>query len=264
MLIPKKIHYVWVGDKKKPESVLRCIASWKKYCPDYEIIEWNNEKLEEVSNLYVQQAVLYKKWAFVSDYMRLYALNECGGFYFDTDLELTNNIEKFRNYKFVIGHEIWDGTFSPLTAFMGAVKGNKIVEDLLKEYDNLEFIKNGEIDYTTNVERFIDYIDNIYGIKKPFNGEKTLELENKIFIFPYYYFCTPVHNKQNYSIHHFNGSWISDIDRKVVCQIGKYKIIRLKKKSTTVKSALPIYLNEKIISKIKTSSTRIYCIVKVE
>ena len=96
-LIPNKIHYVWVGGKEKPDLVKKCIESWKKHCPDYEIIEWNDDVLKEIDNLYVKQAYENKKWAFVSDYLRLYALYNYGGFYFDTDLEITNSIDRFRN-----------------------------------------------------------------------------------------------------------------------------------------------------------------------
>ena len=97
-LIPKKIHYVWVGGKEKPDLVKKCIESWKKHCPDYEIIEWNDDVLKKIDNLYVKQAYENKKWAFVSDYLRLWALYHYGGFYCDTDLEITNNIDRFLEY----------------------------------------------------------------------------------------------------------------------------------------------------------------------
>ena len=96
-MIPKIIHYVWVGNNEKPEIVLKCIESWKKYCPDFEIIEWNNDSLKEIDNKYVSQAFECKKWAFVSDYLRLYALKNFGGFYFDTDLEITNRLDNFKS-----------------------------------------------------------------------------------------------------------------------------------------------------------------------
>ncbi|MDE9567382.1 glycosyltransferase, partial [Xenorhabdus bovienii] len=73
-MIPKKIHYVWVGDKPKTKFVLVCIDTWKKFLPDYEIIEWNNENVKNIKNNYMEEAFINKKWAFVSDYIRLYAL----------------------------------------------------------------------------------------------------------------------------------------------------------------------------------------------
>lgn len=90
-MLPKKIHYCWFGGKEKPEDVKKYIASWKKYFPDYEIKEWNESKFDIHENDYCQEAYEAKKWAFVTDYVRLKALYEEGGFYMDTDLQLVVN-----------------------------------------------------------------------------------------------------------------------------------------------------------------------------
>ena len=87
-MIPKKIHYFWIGGNPKPESVLYCIDSWKKYCPDYEIIEWNESNYDFTKNEYMRQAYEAKKWAFVTDYARLDVIYKYGGIYLDTDVEL--------------------------------------------------------------------------------------------------------------------------------------------------------------------------------
>ena len=100
-MIPKIIHFVWVGDQPKSDLVLKCIATWKKYLPDYEIVEWGNDAFTKIENIYAQQAYENKKWAFVSDYLRLHALKYFGGFYFDTDLEITSDISEFRALDFV-------------------------------------------------------------------------------------------------------------------------------------------------------------------
>ena len=121
-MIPKIIHYVWVGNNPKPDLVLKCIESWKKYCPDYKIKEWNNNDISNINNIYVKEAFECKKWAFVSDYLRLYALKNIGGFYFDSDLEITQPIDKFRDKAFISGYENWHGEYSPITAFMGGRK----------------------------------------------------------------------------------------------------------------------------------------------
>ncbi len=139
-MIPKIIHYVWVGDNEKPEIVLKCINSWEKFCPDYKIIQWNKNSFKEIDNLYVKQAFECKKWAFVSDYLRLYALKQYGGFYFDTDLEITNSLDIFLNNNFVSGFENFNGKISPIiTALIGAGKGNSVICELLKEYDDIPF-----------------------------------------------------------------------------------------------------------------------------
>ena len=86
--IPKIIHYCWFGKGKKSELIEKCIASWKKYLPDYKIIEWNESNFDINSNIYCKEAYENKKYAFVSDYVRLYAVYNYGGIYFDTDLEV--------------------------------------------------------------------------------------------------------------------------------------------------------------------------------
>ena len=92
-MIPKKIHYVWVGNNPKPKEVLKCINTWKKYMPEYEIIEWNEKNFNINSHPYVMNAYKEKKWAFVSDYIRMYAIYNQGGIYFDTDIEVKKNLD---------------------------------------------------------------------------------------------------------------------------------------------------------------------------
>ena len=94
-MIPKIIHYCWFGKNPLSDLAKKCIDSWKKYCPDYEIIEWNEENFDINSNVYVKEAYDSKKWAFVTDYVRLYALDKCGGIYMDTDVELLKGIDVF-------------------------------------------------------------------------------------------------------------------------------------------------------------------------
>ncbi|MEN7470513.1 glycosyltransferase family 32 protein, partial [Providencia stuartii] len=90
-MIPKIIHYIWVGNNPKPQFVLDCIETWKQHLPDYEIMEWGNDCLETINNTYVNEAIKNKKWAFASDYIRLYALYNYGGIYLDSDVEVTQS-----------------------------------------------------------------------------------------------------------------------------------------------------------------------------
>lgn len=104
--IPKNIHYCWFGKTSLPEDAQRCIASWKKFCPDYEIVEWNETKINlSALPLYVQQAYAAQKWAFVADYVRLYALIRYGGVYMDTDVELVAPLDRFMNQAAFAGLE---------------------------------------------------------------------------------------------------------------------------------------------------------------
>lgn len=108
-MIPKKIHYCWFGHGEKPKLAKKCIASWKKYCPDYEIIEWNEDNFDVNMNPYTQMCYEQKKYAFLSDYVRLLVVYEHGGIYFDTDVEVVQNIDFLLSDEAFIGCEI-DGT----------------------------------------------------------------------------------------------------------------------------------------------------------
>ena len=159
MTIPKKIHYVWVGTKEKPKLVIDCINSWKMILPDYEIIEWNNNSLQNIKNDYVSEAYKNKKWAFVSDYLRLYALYHEGGIYLDSDVEITQKIDQFLHLDFFSGYEVYgeNKRFFPITALMAAQKQNDIIKDLLDEYSNIHFETKAGLDLTPNTFRISEY-----------------------------------------------------------------------------------------------------------
>lgn len=212
-MIPKKIHYCWFGKNPLPELAQNCIASWKKYCPDYEIIEWNEENFDLSSNKYVQEAYEAKKWAFVSDYVRLYALVNHGGVYMDTDVELLKPIDRFLEHKAFSGFEAADRI---PTGIMACEKEHPLFTELLHDYDNRRFLlDNGEYDTTTNVTT----ITNIC-------LEHGLLLNNQtqtvcgFTLYPNDYFCPKdaitkdIHLTENsYCIHHFDGSWYTPEQR---------------------------------------------------
>lgn len=105
MMIPKKIHYCWFGRGEKPKLAQKCIASWKKYCPDYEIIEWNEDNFDLDYNAYTRYCYDNKKWAFLSDFVRLVVVAEYGGLYFDTDVELLKSPDELLQYGAFYGFE---------------------------------------------------------------------------------------------------------------------------------------------------------------
>ena len=134
-MIPKKIHYCWFGGKKLPKSVEQCIKTWKKQLPDYEIIEWNGNNFDINVCPFVKQAYENKKWAFVSDYARIYALYNEGGIYFDTDVKVLKNIEHIIDKDMVLGYED-SGFFG--TAFISVKeKHNKHIKEILDYYNKL-------------------------------------------------------------------------------------------------------------------------------
>lgn len=106
MSVPKIIHYCWFGGNPKPKLAEKCIKSWKKFCPDYQIIEWNEENFDvSAAPEYVRQAYAAKRWAFVTDYVRLKAMTEMGGIYMDTDVELVKPLTPFLAHDAFAGFE---------------------------------------------------------------------------------------------------------------------------------------------------------------
>ena len=132
-MIPKKIHYCWFGRGEKPKLAKKCIASWKKYCPDYEIIEWNEDNFDVHQNPYVEYLYANKKYAFLSDYARLLIIYENGGIYFDTDVEVIKPIDDLLDNHAYFGFETPDYINTGLG--FGAEKNHAIIKELLKEYE---------------------------------------------------------------------------------------------------------------------------------
>jgi hypothetical protein len=208
-MIPKKIHYCWFGGNPLPKAALKCINSWKKHCPDYEIIEWN-EKNFDISSapLYVKQAYENKKYAFVSDYVRLYAMYNYGGIYMDTDVEVTKNLDKFLHHEGFSGFE--DDTQIP-TGIMASEKNFKPFSYLLNYYEDKSFINPDEsFNMITNVKIITEMLS-----KKGFVPNGEFQTVEGFALYPKDYFC-PFNNttgilndtKNTHTIHWFNKSWV--------------------------------------------------------
>ena len=134
-MIPKKIHYCWFGGKPKPKLAEKCIASWKKYCPDYEIIEWNEENFDVNMNGYTRMCYEQKKYAFLSDYVRLLVVAEHGGIYFDTDVEAVRPMDELLDRDAFYCFETNDFVATGLG--FGSVPQSKTIRAMLAEYDFL-------------------------------------------------------------------------------------------------------------------------------
>lgn len=141
-MIPKKIHYCWFGRGEKPKLAQKCIASWKKLCPDYEIIEWNEDNFNVYRNDYTRMCYGQKKWAFLSDYVRLVVVHEHGGLYFDTDVELLKSPNFLLENESFWGFET-DSENATVNSGLGfgSTKDNLALKTMLAEYDEL---LNGE------------------------------------------------------------------------------------------------------------------------
>lgn len=203
--IPKIIHYCWFGTKEKPELVTKCIESWKKYLPNYAIWEWNNQDLLECNNRYALEAFSAQKWAFITDYFRLYALYNYGGIYFDSDNEVFKSFDNLLDLDFFTGYENSGGNVLPFAAVVASKPQNEIVCDLLKEYDNLPFLINGVPNLCTNNDRIIDYFKRNFSVVEPHTGTEKVYLKSKSIIFPFSYFCN-YSGDITYAVHHFLGS----------------------------------------------------------
>lgn len=222
-MIPKKIHYCWFGGNPLPEMAKRCIESWKTHCPDYEIIEWNEQNFDVQAYAYTREAYEAKKWAFVSDVARLYALVSQGGIYMDTDVEVLKPLDGILEYEAVSGFE--SQTQIP-TGLMACRAGQPLFEELLRDYDQAHFIlADGRYDLTTNVTR-ITKVCLKYGLRP----NNTLQTVNGFTLFPKEYFCPKdcetrvLHITPNtYTIHHFDGSWLSEQDKYELAAKGKYR-----------------------------------------
>ena len=134
-MIPKIIHYIWVGGKEKPVDIKRCMATWKKHLEGYKVIEWNESNFDIEQHPFVKAAYEAKKWAYVSDYIRAYAIYNYGGIYLDTDILLLDNFDDFLNHRAFVGFE---NPNYPFTAAFGAEKGHPLVKDMLDYYDELD------------------------------------------------------------------------------------------------------------------------------
>lgn len=230
-MIPKVIHYCWFGGNPKPDNVKRYMSSWKKYCPDYEFQEWNESNFDVTENAYCREAYEAKKWAFVTDYVRLWALYHYGGFYMDADVEVVKPLEPLRVYDALSGYEL--KTRIP-TGTMGACRGNEWIGMLLHDYDHRHFINSdGSYDMTPNVVIITRLTKEQYGVV--LNGA-TLHFGKNNVILPYDYLCAKslvtgeVEATANtYTIHHFTGSWVSEKDRKHIALLRRYNA-ELKKK----------------------------------
>lgn len=134
-MIPKIIHYCWFGRGEKPKLAKYCIASWKKFCPDYEIVEWNEDNFDVNMNGYTQMCYKQKKYAFLSDYVRLFVVAEHGGVYFDTDVEVIKSLDHLLNQNAFYCFETKEYIASGLG--FGSIAGGKSIMAMLAEYDSL-------------------------------------------------------------------------------------------------------------------------------
>lgn len=209
--IPKVIHYCWFGKKEIPEKNKRCIESWKKYCPDYEILEWNEENYDLRKNRYMYQAYQTGKYGYVPDYARIDLLYHYGGIYFDTDVELIKSIDELLYLRGFTSFEEY-----PMVNFgggSGSVKGLEVLKDILEYREKIDFIaRDGARNLLT-----CGFYETVPLLEQGLKIDNTIQNVKGLTILTSDYFhvkssvTKEIHIKENtMGIHDFNWSWVTE------------------------------------------------------
>ncbi len=221
-MIPKVIHYCWFGRGEKSRLIKKCMRSWKKYCPDYEIIEWNEDNFDIDSTVWTREAYDSKKWAFVSDYVRLYVLYNYGGVYLDTDVEIKKPIDEFLKYPAFSGFEHFN---TAPTGIIASEKNQSVIKDWLSHYDGRHYIVNGEICTDPNVNFMTNQL-----LEKGLKLNNEFQIIDGFAMFPKTYFCPLCmltvedddFSENTYTVHHFTSTWRTPKGRKDLKRVRRH------------------------------------------
>ena len=207
----KYIHYCWFGKAKLPKLAKKCIKSWKKYLPDYQIIEWNESNFDVNLTKFSKGAYEEKKWAFVSDVARIYALKKMGGIYFDTDMMITKEIDsEMLESNFFVG---WESDINVAVGVLGAKKGNEIINKLYKIYEEEEF-DSADLFRVAIPRLLTDLLREEYDMKNEWDKNQILKEDTHIYARDYFYPMSSdtsledMFTDRTCMIHYYSGSWL--------------------------------------------------------
>ena len=231
-MIPKKIHYCWFGGRPLPNSAIKCIDSWKKHCPDYELFRWDESNYDVAKSDYMREAYEAGKWAFVSDYARLDLVYQHGGIYLDTDVEIIRPFDNLLVDRAFMGFESENQV--NLGQGFGAEAEHPLIGEMINLYDSLKFkLQDGSLNLTACPEYQTAVLK-----KNGLSGNQE-QIVGDAHIYPIEYFCPKsletgkIHITENsYSIHYFDASWMTPkqrFHRKLAQMIGSTWTRRLKK-----------------------------------
>jgi hypothetical protein len=214
-VIPKKIHYCWFGRGEMPDFLKKCIDSWRLYCPDYEIIEWNEDNYDVNRHNYTREAYAHKKYGFVTDLARLDILYENGGLYFDTDVSLEKNIDDLLYQEAFVGVEKWGNVNTG--GGCGFVAGHPMLKEMIDYRDKFHFeLEDGSLNIDTN-----GMYETRPFLERGFKPCNALQEIGGVTVYPAYVnhpydymSCETIKKESTISTHHFYGGWMEEDDRK--------------------------------------------------
>lgn len=222
-MIPKIIHYSWFSGEPYPEFLKECMATWKKVLPDYEFVLWDAKKLAECNNVFANEAVSVKKWAFAADFVRLHAVYHYGGIWLDTDVDMFRSFDPFLNDGMFIGREYYvhkeqgKKDYATLTSHcFGAEKQHPFIKECLEFYEHRHFIRS----YNENLPQELRYdmtiipmlqvrLAEFYGFDARNSVNQLQILHNGVHVYPYQFFDQPGYGsmKDVVCIHRVAQSW---------------------------------------------------------
>jgi len=244
-MIPKIIHYCWLGEDSYPEKIQHCIDSWKRVLPDYQICLWDTKRFDINQSIWVKEAFEKKKYAFAADYIRCYALYTEGGIYLDSDVEVLKKFDDLLELPYFMGKERVSGGIEAAT--MGAEKGMPLMKELLEYYDKRHFVEKDKLNDKVMPKVMQEVIGNKY-IIKPISSPAEMEKEaHTLCVLPSDYFSPKENEKlyvtdNTYSIHHYSASWrpaIYNVTRRIILRVFGERV------KITIGKLLRTYLHKK-------------------
>jgi len=217
-MIPKLIHLCWLSGDPYPPKIARCLESWKKFLPDYEVVLWDTNRFDLNSSIWVRQAFEKKKYAFAADYIRFYALYHMGGIYLDSDVEVLKSFDDLLDLPYFMGAE---KAQTPEAAIIGAEKGSDWIKQCLDYYNNRSFVKE---DSSLDIRKLPEIMDEQIKLIKPLRilslqdslNIRKLDMQKEVLEFNDAFFSPKVFDSREveitpytYAIHHYQNSWFS-------------------------------------------------------
>lgn len=228
-MIPKIIHYCWFGGNPLPNEVKKCISSWKKMCPDYKIVRWDESNFDIMAHPFSKAAYEAKAWAFVSDYARLKVVYENGGIYLDTDVELLKNLDFLLEHQCYLGIQQSEHLCNTGLGF-GATQFNPVVKKMLEKYDTIIFDDENKYNFAC------PYLNNavISDLGYSYTPNEVIKLNGTLILPEKYLDPIAPGDGMKYlkcddtiSIHHYSASWMGNkvkLKRKIIRILGQRNI----------------------------------------